>query len=236
MPKLFQLFLTRMQASFRRIARRTKNEVAVEDLHNDAWVMALEIGDRRGRPIDFDDPADQDLVMAALHVQNVKRGDWNMRCSLRIEQESNGEEGGLTLAERLPAQASSDPLIYLLVRETTCEIEEKLQSSYSQAAAYVIAFNNLDNNRQKIRAYLVISDSALARRFSSAVNIVRAQPSIFDHVERIPLDFMPTQGKVYVVKQADERDVAQWEWNFGDELVASHCCAFDNVTPLHCQS
>jgi hypothetical protein len=216
MFKLFQSFLDKMKAGFRRIARATKNEMTVEDLHNDAWVMALEIGDRRGRPIDFDDPADQDLVMAALHVQKVKRGDWNMRHSVRIEQDTDGEEGGTTLTERLPAQASSDPLIYLLSREAAFDTEEHLQGSYSQAAAYTVAFDNLSNDRQKVCAYLVISDSTLARRFSSAVNVVRIQPSMFDRIERIPADFMPSPGKVYFVKQINESDMGQLAWEFDE--------------------
>ena len=57
--------------------------------------------------------------------------------------EADDEESGTTLAERLPAQASSDPLIYLLAREAAFDAEEHLQGSYSQAAAYIIAFDNL---------------------------------------------------------------------------------------------
>jgi prephenate dehydrogenase len=69
MYKFFEEFLKKMASSFRRIAKATKHEVTEEDLKNDAWVIAHDIGARRGQAINFADSADQDLVIRAVNVK-----------------------------------------------------------------------------------------------------------------------------------------------------------------------
>lgn len=210
MLHLFQAFIAKMKAGFQRIARATRNDVEPEDLHNDAWVIALDIGDRRGRPIDFADPADQELVMRAVNLENVRRGDWNMRKAVRIDQEPEGEEEGTRWVERLPAQASSDPLVSLLLQESALDTDKILAASYSQASAYVMVFVHFNNDREQVCTYLVISNDALARRVTVAAETVQKQPSLFDHIEQIPSDFMPLPGKRYAAKLVEEGESGQW--------------------------
>lgn len=214
MIKLFQSFLASMKDRFQRIVKATKNEKEVEDLHNDAYVIALDIGDRRGRPVDLSDPEDQDLVMRELYLENVKRADFRMRYAVRIDEEPEGEGEGGTMVERLPAAASSDPLVSLLARESAVDIEAKLAERYSQATAYAITFSNFKNDRQKVCAHLVISDWALYRRVTSAIHAVTVQPSMFDRIEHIPADFMPQQGRAYVDAIEDKREAGQCAWSF----------------------
>ena len=172
-----------MRAGFRRIAKATNHEVTAEDLQQGAWIIANEIAKRRGRAIDFSNPEDQNLVMSAVNLQNVKRGDWKMRRTIRIDKAADDDDGTINWADRLPARASSDPLVSLLLRESALDTEEKLASSYSQAVAYVMVFVHFKNNRQEGCTYLVLSDGALARRLSAAADTVRAQPSLFDRIE-----------------------------------------------------
>lgn len=209
----FAAFLAKMAVKFRWISRETKNEFSPEDLHQDAWVLAYSIGEERGRPIDFGDPADQDLVMAALYVESVKRGDWKMRRSTRIEQEPE-HDGGVKLAEVLPARESSDPLIALLAREAAMGAQALLNASYSEAAAYVITYDNLGFDRDRVCQHLAITVDVLRRRINSAGVTVREQDSMFDGIERIPADFLPEQGKVYVAKKVDIREAGQLAWEF----------------------
>lgn len=189
-------------------AQQSLNEMTVEDLHNDSWVLALEIGDRRGRPIDFSDAADQELVMRAVNLQNVRRGDWKMRRSVRIDQDPESEEG-IKLVERLPARASSDPLVSLLARESARDIDSLLAASYSQATAYAITFSNLKNDRRTICNYLAVSKGTLTRRATVAAGTMRRQPSMFDRIERIPTNFMPLHGKQYTKKIAEAQESEQ---------------------------
>jgi hypothetical protein len=214
MVQFFQNFLTTMRASFRRIARATRNEKEVGDLHNDAYVLALEIGERRGRHIDFADPEDQDLVMRALYVENVKRGDWKMRRAVRIDQEPEDENKGDRLAERLPAHASSDPLVYLVLREAAFDAEALLAASYSQAAAYIVTFRNFRHDLQRVCKHLVLSKSGLYRRLSFARATVQIQPSIFDRTESISADFFPSAGRQQGTEIRDKREARQNFWDF----------------------
>lgn len=214
MIKLFQSFLTKMKAGFHRIAKATKNEKDVEDLHNDAYVIALDLGDRRGRPVDLSDPEDQDLVMRELYLENVKRADFRMRYAVRIDEEPEGEEDGTKLVDRLPAAASSDPLVSLLAQESAVDVESKLAERYSQATAYAITFSNFKNDRQKVCAHLVISQGALAYRVAVAAHTVKVQPSMFDRIERIPPDFIPLKGRIFTETTEDAREPTQCALSF----------------------
>lgn len=113
--RLFESFLTKMRNSFRRIAHATRHEMIVDDLHNDAWIVADGIGTRRERPIDFADPADQDLVIRAVNAKNVRRGDWKLCRAVRIDSEPEQDDGVPKWSERLAAHASSDPLVSLIL-------------------------------------------------------------------------------------------------------------------------
>lgn len=197
MIKLFQSFLAKMRSGFRRISRQTKDDVPVEDLENDAFVLALEIGERRGRMIDFADPADQELVMRALHVEKVKRGDWKLRHAVRLDHKPEVDDEGDTLKERLPASAAADPLVTLLARESAIDVDAKLAERYSQATAYAITFSNFKNDRQRVCMHLVISGSTLARRVTGAIHTVKVQPSMFDRIEQIDKSFIPSPGRQY---------------------------------------
>lgn len=221
MLKLFQSFLAKMRAGFARIAKATKNEVAVEDLHSDAWILAHEIGKRRGKEIDFGDPDDLDSVMAALYARNVKRGDWKMRKAVRIDQEPDDDESAVNWANQLAANDSSDPLVALMLHESAMCAEAMLANSYSQAAAYVMVFARFKNNRQEVCAYLVISDGTLARRITFAADTVKVQPSLFDGIERINASFMPKPGRQYAPKIEKYHKTEQWAWNFEEEYFAA---------------
>lgn len=201
--ELFQAFVAEMKARFSRLAGATRKQKDIGDLHNDAIVFALEIGERRGRPVDFSDPVDRDLVMRHLYLENVKRGDWKMRYAARIDHAPDGNEESQTLGERLPAAASSDPLVSLLLSESAVEAEAMLAASYSQASAYVITFRNFHYDRQRICSHLILSESGLNRRLSFARETVKVQPSMFDRIERVDPNFMPMPGKAYITTDAE---------------------------------
>lgn len=93
--------------------------------------------------------------MRSLYYGNVKRGDWNMRRSIRIDQDADSDDGRPKWSDLIPANASSDPLVDLLQREAALSREGLLAASYSQASAYVmvfIHFKNLDGRPERHRA------------------------------------------------------------------------------------
>ncbi len=213
MYQFFESFLKKMVTSFRRIASATKNEMTVGDLQNEAWVIAHEIGTKRGREIDFSDPIDEDLIIRAVNHRTVKRGDWRMRRAVRIDQESD-DEGTTGWSERLAAQSSSDPLISLLLCESEINAQAILESSYSQATAYVMIYVRFGNNRRDICSYLVISNGTLARRVTFAAESVKIQPSLFDGIEKISKDFIAKRGCQYASRTEQNFTGTQWAWEF----------------------
>lgn len=195
MPNLFKNFLKKMHNNFRRLARMTKNELTIDDLQSESWIVAQEISNRRGYLIDFSNAHDEQLLMRALNVRHVKQGDWHLRWSVRIDQDSSGEENEINWSNMLHARESSDPLVTLMERETGFELNKMLRSSYSQATAYIKLFDVFDFDRQRICNYLVIKNDTLLARFRFAAKVVRVQPSLFDRIEAIPDDFNALPGK-----------------------------------------
>ena len=216
MHRFFSLFLEKMKNSFRSIVRATRHEVTVGDLQSDAWVVAHEISERRGHPVDFSDPADQDLVIRGVNRNNVRRGDWHMRKSVRIDEEREGEDGAIKWSERLAATSTADPLKFLLKREAAHENDAKLDASYSQAAAYVRVFARFKYNRQEVCSHLTISDSTLVCRVAIAEAVVAVQPSLFDGKHRIGPKFLPPPGRVYAARPVHHLGSVRWAWSFDD--------------------
>jgi hypothetical protein len=215
MFKFFQSFLAKMKASFQRIARATKNEMSDEDLHGDALLAADEIGKRRGRDIDFSDPQDQQLILGALYIRNVKRPEKNIRYAVRTDASYTDEEGEHTgWADRLYVDEAPDPLDSLLLREAAIDPDVVLANSYSQAAGYIRVFGYFRGDRQRVCTHLAIADGTLARRVSHAADSVRVQPSMFDRIERIPVGFLPPAGRQFGAKIEETRDAKQWSWEF----------------------
>jgi hypothetical protein len=214
MHHFFSLFLARMKSSFRSIARATGHEVEESDLQSDAWIVAHEISKRRGRDIDFSDPADQELVIRAVNLQNVRRGDWHMRKSVRIDQEAEHEDSTATWSERLPAAETSDPLFSLLLRESALDAEIRLAASYSQATAYVRVFGRFKYDSKAVCNHLAISNDTLARRVKAAATCVRVQPSLFDGRERIEKRFRPAPGCRIAELRLAHIETKQQAWDF----------------------
>jgi hypothetical protein len=216
MFRIFDEFLKKMKANFQRIARATQHEKTIEELQSDAWIAAHEMGEKRGREIDFSDPADQNLILGAVRVRNVWRSEKHMWYATSIDETSEDEDGAAAnpWANRLQATEDSDPLISLLRHESAIDTKAMLADSYSQAAAYVMVFVRFKNDRQAVCTYLVVSDGTLARRVNVAADTVRVQPSLFDRIERIEEDFMPPRGRQYAVKIEHHREAVQWGWDF----------------------
>lgn len=220
MHQFFNLFLAKMKSSFRSIARAARHEVTEGDLQSDAWVVAHEISERRGHPVDFSDSADQDLVIRAVNLNNVRRGDWHMRKSVRIDEERDGEDGAVKWSEKLAASSTADPLKFLLKREVARENDAKFAASYSQAAAYVRIFARFKYDRREVCAYLVVADKTLANRVTAAAAVVGVQSSLFDGIHRIGPKFLPPPGRAYAAHPVQHMGSIQWAWCFDERGTA----------------
>lgn len=190
--------------------------MSVEDLQSESWIIAHEITNQRGYDIDFSDVNDEQLLMRVLNVRYVKRGDWHLRKSVRIDKDDSEEENAINWSNRLRACESSDPLVTLVERENGFELTMMLRSSYSQATAYIKLFDVFDFDRQKICNHLVVKNNTLLTRFRFAAKVVRVQPSLFDRIEAIPDDFNALPGKEFhlPIAVAFCPKVKQLAWEF----------------------
>lgn len=215
MYQFFEVFLKKMAARFRGISRATRNEVTPRELEGDAWIVANEIGKRRGREIDFSDPNDQGIIMGAVSIRNVTRPEKHFRYASRIDQSDEHEDGELNpWANRLRASEASDPLVALLLRESELKANTLVTLSYSQAVAYLMTFVHFKNNRKETCAHLAIAEATLAKRVTFAAETVRVQPSLFDRIERVAETFMPLPGVQYTLNSGQHLTGTQFGFNF----------------------
>jgi len=199
----FLAFIKRRQANFVGLARATRNQSSPDDLKQEAWIMALEIGERQQRQINFGDVQDEQLILGALNIKYVKRGTKSVRYALSIDQTVDGDDGEINpWANSLVAQETADPIISLMQLESALDEKTLLANSYSQAVAYVRIFVHFKNYRDQVCAHLCISGNTLRNRVHTAAQSVRVQASLFDGVERIADNFMPPRGRLYQSRAA----------------------------------
>ena len=188
----FETFLIANRSSFRRISYVTKGEVTPEDLHSEAWLLAMKLETKRGHPVDFSCPEDQDLLMRDLYWHTVRGRDFTLRHAASIDEV---RAGAASLADVLPGHPDEDPLMRLIQREDCAAGEQRLIDSFSQAVAYIRTNENFRNDRPAICRHLAISASVYDRRVSNASEIYSRQDSLFDRKSRISKRFKPAPGR-----------------------------------------
>lgn len=193
----FETFMKERIKDFRRISAWSKGEASVHELYSEAWLLADKIGKRQKREFDFTEPEDQDYILGALVNEYVKWGDPVRKYSRSLDREYEFDDGehGDSLADRLSADETFDPLALLELRESLAQEDAALVFTYSQATAYVVALTQFDDDREKMCNWLAIADSTLSSRLRRAFAIVRRQSSLFDGVETVADDFMPLPGR-----------------------------------------
>lgn len=181
-------FLAKVAGRLSGIARSTKSGLNAKDLHGDVWIAASEIGEKRGRPVNLQDPVDQELVLSRVYSQTRKLRDWRMHFAASLDAEN---EDGLRLSERIGEALTTDPLDVLMRRATALDDDARLARSYTQSAAYTVALANFESDRPKLSTHLAITVGTLNHRMTNAEEIVRRQESIFDGYEVIDSGFTP---------------------------------------------
>lgn len=182
-----------MQGDLKRIANRTKGEIALEDLENEAYLLLEEFIKVHNREPYLWDSQDRGWVASRLHNKFVKWADHKFKYALRIDllEDEEGESWVLDL----PAPADSNPLVEILFQEELLAHQSFLESSYSEAKAYVVTFDNFNHNKEILSNYFYITSDTLGKRFSRAIVVLEHQPSLFDFIETIDESFSPIPGR-----------------------------------------
>ena len=109
-------FLRTQAAALRRIAGATRGDMSVEDVKQEAWLVAADIEQRRGYPVDFGDPGDQESLLKWLYCKLVRFAEKQMRHAVRIDKDWDREDAEVAasaLARLLTSPLESDPLVRL---------------------------------------------------------------------------------------------------------------------------
>lgn len=213
----FECFLSSRHANLRRIAGRTRGEVSVDELASEAWLQAIEIGQKRDWPFDFRDEEAQDTLLAWLHNRFVKYADKAVRYAVKLDRDwdvEDGERTGVALAKLLTAPIGSDPKVRQQALEEAEELTAVVHRRYSEAAAYVLLLVRVDWDLADLAALLWVGVATMRQRLKPSGLLTRVQPSLFDGVEQIDPDFEPWRKRRRVLRALAGDPVPQATFGF----------------------
>ncbi|WP_312771243.1 hypothetical protein [Pseudoxanthomonas mexicana] len=190
----FDGFVAARKGDLRRIAYATQGEFEIDDLIQEAWVIAVEISGEMEDPFDFSNVEHQERLLARMYVRFVRYADKTVRFAVKLDRgwdEPAEETVGATLSTVLSGPESDDPLVRGLIEDQASELMEMVRASYSQAAAYVILLSRVDWDLGDLADLIWVGRDTARRRLGRAAGLVAVQPSCFDGVEQIPEDFHP---------------------------------------------
>lgn len=186
MPTPFETFLEVRAADLRSISRRSR-EHSLEEVQSEAWLIAIEIGNKRGWPLDFTNQDEQDMLLAWLHNRLVKFAEKTVRYAARLDhgQDDDAEHAGNTLARLLTAPLDSDPQVQRQLLDDRDVLIDHVQKSYSQAAAYMLLLIKAEGDLKHLAGLLWIGIGTLRVRMKRLALLARVQSTLFDGVERL---------------------------------------------------
>jgi hypothetical protein len=192
----FAGFLHQRRDKLRRIVRQSPDSIEMGDVESEAWIAAQALSDRWNRAFNFRDAADQDALLGRLYVQLVKWPGVSVRPAARLDQgPSDDEDHRPTLASLLRAPHDTDPQIRQLLREERMEFLKVVRTSYSQAAAYVLLLIRVEWELRDLASLLWIGMATLRARIARCAELSVVQPTLFDGIDHIDPDFVPTRRR-----------------------------------------
>ena len=207
-------FIDRHARTFARITRKTNNEIAVEDVQSEARLLAADMAERQGDPLDFDKAAFADRFFSWLYQRVVHYQDKKIRAAVRLDHAPPGSVFDRhPLAERLAA-SGGDPVALLMAAEALQDDRKLVERAHSLAAAYVRLARHFRNDVRALADYLLISRSWAYRRLRRVREAAEVQASI---------PFAPSRRKLPLPRPwrgaRVERRPQQLALDFGDELL-----------------
>jgi len=166
----FESFIDRHAADFRRIAGASRGEWKAEDVRNEAWLLAFDLGESRGHPLDLDDLEDADLLVRYLHNHCVKYTERVVRHAVRLDHAASGddERGDHWLNDHLAANGGMHPLSLLEAMESRSSEQRHPDAYHSPAAGWVWLVSRFDNRMAAVASFLLISASWCRDRYRKA--------------------------------------------------------------------
>jgi hypothetical protein len=210
-------FFREKASALRRIAGATRGDMSFEDVKQEAWIVAADMEQRRGYPVDFTDPVDTESVLSWLYRRLVTFAEKQMRHAVRLDKDWDREDAGgaaSALARLLTSPLESDPLVRLQQSDAEVDHLRLVKHSYSEASAYVILLARHEWDLDQLAGYLRIAARTLRRRLRTSGVTAKQQPSLFDGSSVIDPDFQPKRERRFVVRLFVEAAVFQRAWRF----------------------
>lgn len=170
-------FLLARHADIGRI-RAINRMVDVEEIVNQAWLLAQDIGGERGAPIDYSSARDQELLIQALKDFFLGSETWHHHYAISLDHWTNkdGEdEGASPLLIKLSEDRSLDPPTLLEVLEEESPEKPEQGFDYSEASAYVALLERCDHDFPAMAKYLRLSVQSCRCRCDRACLAARRQ-------------------------------------------------------------
>lgn len=167
----FQQFTIRRKKDLQRIARATRGECQLDDVVNEAWIMACDLRANDGSCLDLLDADSQHQLISYLFQRLVRYTDQKVRHAVRIDHAPKGgehDEDVHPLAYLLVSDDGRDALDELMERETEAALESSLAEQGSLAVAYVRLLRHFGNNMSAVADHLRVSRSYAYRRCARA--------------------------------------------------------------------
>jgi len=228
----FEGFVDARRGDLRRIAYATQGELEVDDLIQEAWVVAVEIGEGMDEPFDFSNVEHQEHLLAKLYVRFVKYADKTVRFAVKLDRGWDApeeESAGAMLANAIASPETDNPLTRAVLEDQATEFMETVRRSYSQAAAYVILLGRVEWDLGHLADLLWVGRDTVRRRLGRVSGLVAVQPSCFDGVETIPEDFEPWRRRWLAGLRYVTPDGQQLIWPISKEPL-------DAVKPSTCEN
>lgn len=212
----FLAFARLKRANLRSIAFKTCGEYTVDDVMGEAWLIADRIGRKRGFDVDFGNVDDQETVLAWLFNELVRFADKQTRYAVRLDKDWDQEDAGAAveaLSRFLIAPEAFDPAVAHELEDGRQERMTVVKHSYSQAAAYLILLERFTWDMDGLADHLNVVAGTLQNRIQQCAAWIRQQPSLFDRVCVIELNFVPWVRKQVIERQAvDSLPSGQLVW------------------------
>jgi len=171
-----------------------------DELLSAAFFLAMEIAEKTRHSLNLNLASDQEILLRWLNARFVRFADKTMRHSVKLDEgwDDDGEDwsGGARLAHALTAPAAYDPLNHQVMVEDDQQQLSAVEASYTEASAYTILLIDRSWDFKRLADDLHLGRTKTLRaRVARAADKALLQASLFDGIERIDPQFMPTRSR-----------------------------------------
>lgn len=196
----FEAFRLARNKDLQSIAKATRGEMEADELLSEAFFLAMEIEEKTHHSLNLNSASDQELLLRWLNAKFVRFADKTMRHSIKLDEGWNddGEDWsqGAKLANALAAPATCDPLNHQVMVEDDQQQTSAVEASYTEAAAYAILLIDRSWDFKRLADDLHLGRTrTLRNRVARAADKTLWQSSLFDGIERIDPQFVPTRSR-----------------------------------------